>query len=763
MELAQDTPKNVQHNNAQNAVLFEAISLAIHLDTESSVISSAANLLARFILSKETNVRYLGLDTMAHLAARSDSLEAVKKHQDTVIFSLKDRDVSVRRRALDLLYSMCDGTNAKTVVGELLKYLSVADYTLREEMVLKIAILTEKFATEYEWYFDTILRLMSTAGDYVGEEVWYRIVQIVTNTEELQEYAARRVYEYLRTPTCHENIVKVASYILGEYGHLIAAEDDERAVAPIEQFTLVNSKISICSPATKALILTTYIKWLNLFPEIRPQILAILRKFTHTLDAEIQQRAVEYLAVASLESEELLQVIVDEMPPFPEQRESALLSRLIKKHSDTGDKRTWLAGGREVNKDKDEDRYKGFNARRKAVPEGQANGDSATAAAEATIAATNIDMNSGNGYADNTKAIAGMDGDIMSGLAGLDLSGPSVTSNTAVLTSQPPASLSASTSTNAAESVVPSSQAEAPLLSNGSYGGSSSSTPAPTPPISSAPVAALQTKAPSAAPPTPAASAKASGEAVLFTHGAERWLSRLSYNAEGVLFEDSQLQVGLKSEYNGSSGRIALFLGNKISVPFSSFTVTVESQAPEALSVVLPKLPPSNLNAATQVQQTIQLECKGFFAQPPILRISYLAGSLQTITLRLPVWINKFVEGVSFSQVDFFERWKQIGGPPREAQAIFPIRLTSAGGIDFSRNRKVIKGLKLGILDGIDPKPNNIVAAGVFHSANGKVGCLLRLEPNSEAKVGVRFWKERRRIRWRGLAGHVLRASGSTD
>lgn len=151
IENAQDTPKNVQHANAQNAILFEAISLAIHLDAESGIVAAAAQLLGKFILSKETNVRYLGLDTMAHLAARSDSLAVVKKHQDTVIYSLKDRDISIRRRALDLLYSMCDGSNAKIIVGELLKYLSVADYTLREEMVLKIAILTEKFATEYEW------------------------------------------------------------------------------------------------------------------------------------------------------------------------------------------------------------------------------------------------------------------------------------------------------------------------------------------------------------------------------------------------------------------------------------------------------------------------------------------------------------------------------------------------------------------------------------------------------------------------------------
>lgn len=144
----QDIPKNVQQNNASNAILFEAISLAIHMDSESDLVTQSAVQLGRFISSKETNIRYLGLETMAHLAGFADSLDAIKKHQDTVIQSLKDKDISVRRRALDLLYSMCDTSNSRIIVSELLQYLAISDYAIREEMVLKIAILTEKFATE---------------------------------------------------------------------------------------------------------------------------------------------------------------------------------------------------------------------------------------------------------------------------------------------------------------------------------------------------------------------------------------------------------------------------------------------------------------------------------------------------------------------------------------------------------------------------------------------------------------------------------------
>ena len=61
--------------------------------------------------------------------------------------------------------------------------------------MLKIAILSEKYAQDYTWYVDTILKLIRLAGDYVGEEVWYRIIQIVINKQEVQGYAAKTCFD----------------------------------------------------------------------------------------------------------------------------------------------------------------------------------------------------------------------------------------------------------------------------------------------------------------------------------------------------------------------------------------------------------------------------------------------------------------------------------------------------------------------------------------------------------------------------------------
>ena len=48
----------------------------------------------------------------------------------------------------------------------------------------------------------TILNLICLAGDYVSEEVWYRIVQVVINTQEVQEYAAKTCCEVSSVCVC---------------------------------------------------------------------------------------------------------------------------------------------------------------------------------------------------------------------------------------------------------------------------------------------------------------------------------------------------------------------------------------------------------------------------------------------------------------------------------------------------------------------------------------------------------------------------------
>lgn len=48
----------------------------------------------------------------------------------------------MRQRAVDLLYAMCDKSNAERIVAEMLTYLESADYSIREEMVRLLVLVS---------------------------------------------------------------------------------------------------------------------------------------------------------------------------------------------------------------------------------------------------------------------------------------------------------------------------------------------------------------------------------------------------------------------------------------------------------------------------------------------------------------------------------------------------------------------------------------------------------------------------------------------
>lgn len=559
------------------------------------------------------------------------------------MMSLRDKDISVRRRGLDLLYSMCDMSNAKVIVSELLRYLQVADYAMREEMVLKIAILAEKFATAYSWYVDIILQLISTAGEQVGEEVWFRVVQIVTNNEELQEYAAKTVLNYLGSPQYNETMLKVGGYILGEFGHLIA---NYAGCSPIEQFTAVHSKFNLCSLQTRALLLTTYVKFVNLFPEIKGQVLAVFNQYRYVLDSELQQRACEYLAVSTMPTDDMLQTVCEEMPPFPE-RESTLLLKLNEKIGDTEDKRVWYIGGKEANLERQE------GLRR---------------------------------------------------MASLRMNSTDSSANTNTNGNSTPTQTSAPTTTTTLS-------AEPDLLALDDL--QLNDTPS-QPQQSQQPQ--LPTVDPSQIPLAPA---------------YELGFHRLQVTNDSVLYEDASIQVAVKQEFHGNRGRIALLLTNKgqQSMP----PIHVQCASTESVSVQVENAASAELPPNGQSQRVIQVECLNVFNDPPSL---LLLSSQMQLHLKLPIFVTKFQEPIqSMDGPSFFKRWNQIGGPPRENQVIF----ASQNPIQLATVRQWLQGFRFGLLDGVDPNPNNFVGASVMDmgAKGGKVGALLRLEPNLEQNVSV--------------------------
>uniref|UniRef100_A0A4W4E711 AP-2 complex subunit alpha n=1 Tax=Electrophorus electricus TaxID=8005 RepID=A0A4W4E711_ELEEL len=635
---AQEPPKSkkVQHSNAKNAVLFEAISLIIHHDSEPTLLVRACNQLGQFLQHRETNLRYLALESMCMLASSEFSHEAVKTHIETVINALKtERDVSVRQRAVDLLYAMCDRSNAKQIVAEMLSYLETADYSIREEIVLKVAILAEKYAVDYTWYVDTILNLIRIAGDYVSEEVWYRVIQIVINRDDVQGYAAKTVFEALQAPACHENLVKVGGYILGEFGNLIAG--DPRS-SPLIQFNLLHSKFHLCSVPTRALLLSAYVKFINLFPEVKGTIQEVLRADSQlrNADVELQQRAVEYLRLSCIASTDILATVLEEMPPFPE-RESSILAKLKKKK-----------GSGTVSDMEDSRKERSTNV----------NGSN-----DHIVANTNVTTSPSS-----------------------DLLGLGHTQAAALNSASPPVT------SNAASLLVDVFTESLPVV-----------------------------------PPTSIIEENFS-RTMLCANFSSCPSFRFVCKNNGVLYENQLLQIGLKSEFRQNLGRMYVFYGNKTTTQFLNFSASLVCQD---LNIHTTPADPV-VDGGAQLQQVFNIECLLDFVEAPVLSVHFrYGGSMQNISIRLPITLNKFFQPTEMTSQEFFQRWKQLGAPQQEVQKIFKAKHS----MDTEVTKAKIIGFGTALLDGVDPNPSNFVGAGVIHTKTIQVGCLLRLEPNTQAQM----------------------------
>jgi AP-2 complex subunit alpha len=450
-------------------------------------------------------------------------------------------------------------------------------------------------------------------------------------------------------------MVKVGGYILGEFGHLIA---NMNGCSPIEQFNAVHAKFNLCSLQTRALLMTTYVKFVNLFPEIKGQILPVLNQYRYVLDAELQQRACEYFSISTMPTDDLLQTVCEEMPPFPE-RESTLLLKLNQKQGDTEDKRVWVIGGREANMERQDSLKRMVSVRSSSVDNLQTT--STTSPAPVVHMPTR--------------------------------------SNTMPLPSNHIASQSIS---------------EEPDLLN--FNDLSLDTP------SSAPLQLLNIPT-----NTPLAS------------GYELGYNLLLFHKEGVLYEDSQMQVSVKSEYHGNQGRLALYLTNKTQYIMSDVNVIVSPAEGLTTNLAPPADGNTMVSAGAQVQRLVTVECIDVFVNSPEVFVSYTVGpETQVLHLKLPIVLTKFQEPITtMDGTNFFKRWNQIGGPPRENQVIFKSEVL----IQLSSAASILQGFGIGLLTGVDPNPNNFVGAGIIDSGKqgGKIGILLRLEPNLEQNVSVFF------------------------
>jgi len=311
--------------NAGAAVLYEAVRCAVGVESVGGLRVLAVNVLGRFLADKDNNVRYVALNALAKVVG--NDAQAVQRHRRTIVECVKDGDVTIRRSALNLVYSLVNAGNVETLAPELLEYLAVADPEFKSDVAKKIARLSATFAPSDRWRIDTFIQTLLKGGSYVAREECRSFVSLLTNRVALQPYATRALFRAAHDAAfddAHAPLVAVACWALGEYGDVAAGNQqhrlpDEPPLA-LTARDVVETLKSVLRDArapreTRRVAATALAKLAARVPELRSDCVAAVGAFGSALDLEMQQRSVEFAGVFG-RGADVAAAALERMPPM---------------------------------------------------------------------------------------------------------------------------------------------------------------------------------------------------------------------------------------------------------------------------------------------------------------------------------------------------------------------------------------------------------------------------------------------------------------
>lgn len=346
--LAQVATNTDSTKNVGNSILYEAVRTILDIDADSGLRVLGVNILGKFLTNRDNNIRYVALNTLIKVVAVEPN--AVQRHRNTILDCLRDPDISIRRRALDLSFTLINESNVRILIRELLAFLEVADNEFKPTMTSQIGIAADRYAPNKRWHVDTMLRVLSLAGNYVKEQIMSSFIRLVATTPELQTYAVQKLYMNLKKDITQESLTQAGSWCIGEYADSLlkgGQYEEEELVQEVKEneiidlfSTILNS--SYASQVTTEYIVTALVKLSTRLSDASQieRVRRLIQYHQTSLDVEVQQRAVEYSNLFAYD--EIRRGVLEKMPPPQIKESSRVLGEATTKSKKAANRRSKL-------------------------------------------------------------------------------------------------------------------------------------------------------------------------------------------------------------------------------------------------------------------------------------------------------------------------------------------------------------------------------------------------------------------------------------
>jgi AP-1 complex subunit gamma-1 len=237
--LAQVATNTETSKNAGNAILYECVQTIMAVESDDGLRVLAVNILGRFLLNRDNNIRYVALNTLAKCIAdtgareedvgnsigeeKNSAASALQRHRTTVVDCLKDPDISIRQRALELIYHLVNSSNVEALTAELLNYLVLCPREHRSDICTRILRVVDKYSPSDRWRVDTLITMLTIAGRECAPDVQSSTaIYISRSSEDLRAYSTHKLLKALRDDDgSQRGLLNVGIWCIGEYGDLL--------------------------------------------------------------------------------------------------------------------------------------------------------------------------------------------------------------------------------------------------------------------------------------------------------------------------------------------------------------------------------------------------------------------------------------------------------------------------------------------------------------------------------------------------------------
>ena len=294
--------------------MIEATETIAKAGKNPSLKTLAINQIGRLLGLKSAAVNYSALSAFSRLLhsdndminrSSSDST-AMQRYRSQIVKCLEHPDLSIRRRALDVISAIINEQNITKLVPETMHYMKLVDKEFRAEIVPKLYAAVQRFSPDAGWNIDTTIKLIIDNSAFIGTDVITNFCSLLTNNPELRSFANEQLVSAITNYGTNQPLVQIGAYCLGEF----ETRNGNNAIQVLLSLIVLPKQAG----RTVCIILTALAKLAVRFNNY-DEVIKCLEKFSHDNRLDVQERAGEMLRIVNQQgiSTEILAPMTDEV------------------------------------------------------------------------------------------------------------------------------------------------------------------------------------------------------------------------------------------------------------------------------------------------------------------------------------------------------------------------------------------------------------------------------------------------------------------